>query len=60
MGLGCDVSFAGVGNNLDGEPSEIQDGAKRMTTAGNQLIDASHAVDKLVNSSATCPSSETT
>jgi hypothetical protein len=51
MGLGCDVSFAGVGNNLDGEPSEIQDGAKRMTTAGNQLIDASHAVDKLVNSS---------
>ena len=51
MGLGCDVSFAGVGNNLDGEPAEIQDGAKRMTTAGNQLIDASHAVDKLVNSS---------
>ncbi len=51
MGLGCDVSFAGVGNNLEGEPAEVQNGARRMVIAGNQLVDAGNAVDKLVSSS---------
>ncbi len=51
MALNCDLSFAGVGDQLEGDPAGIRDGAADMHRAGENLGNAARAVNKLVSSS---------
>lgn len=51
MTMCYDLSIAGVGDELAGNPGAVRDGATGMQKAGEKLNDAGHAVDTLVSSS---------